>query len=74
MTDLEAVTAAHPGWTIRRDGGQDWVSYVAQRVQVVVAPTPDDLAGQIGKAGGTAADDPRVLPASWLPSITSRSS
>jgi hypothetical protein len=66
VTGLDAVTAAYPGWSIRRDAGQGWVSYVAQRVQVVVAPTPDDLAGQIGKMGGPPADDPRVLAARQL--------
>ena len=31
MTSLEAVQAAYPGWTIRRDVGPDWTCWTARR-------------------------------------------
>ena len=60
MTSLEAVRAAHPDWTIRRDAGQEWSAWTAQRVQVVVAPTLNELAARLG---GDAAGDPRITAA-----------
>lgn len=63
MTSLEAVKAAHPNWTIRRDAGQDWTAWTAQRVQVVVAPTLDELAARLG---GDTAGDPRITAAREL--------
>lgn len=63
MTSLEAVRAAHPDWTIRRDAGQDWSAYTAQRVQVVVAPTLDELSARLG---GDPAGDPRIAAAREL--------
>ena len=63
MTSLEAARAAYPDWTIRRDAGQDWSAWTAQRVQVVVAPTLDELTGRLG---GDPAGDPRVVRAREL--------
>jgi hypothetical protein len=63
VTSLEAVRAAHPDWTIRRDAGQDWSAWTAQRVQVVVTPTLDELAARLS---GDPAGDPRVMRAREL--------
>ncbi len=63
MTSPEAVRAAHPDWTIRHDAGQDWACWTAQRVQVLVAPTLDELAVRLG---GDTGGDPRVADAREL--------
>jgi hypothetical protein len=63
VTSLETVRAAHPDWTIRHDAGPDWSAYTAQRVQVVVTSTLDELSARLG--GDTAAD-PRVIAAAEL--------
>ena len=63
MTSLEAVRAAHPDWTIRRDADQDWACWTARRMQVVVAPTLDELAVRLG---GVTVGDPRVIAAAEL--------
>ena len=63
MTSLEAVRAAHPDWTIRRDAGPDWSAYTAQRLQVVVAPTLEELAARLGD---DPAGDPRIVRAREL--------
>jgi hypothetical protein len=60
---LDRIQAAHPSWTIRRDAGQDWTCWTAQRVQVITAPTLDELEARLG---GTAADDPRIIAAREL--------
>ena len=68
MTSLDAVKAAHPDWTIRRDAGQDWTCWTAQRAQVITAPTLDELAAKLDKTGAPAgiASDPRVTRAREL--------
>jgi hypothetical protein len=63
VTSLDAARAAHPDWTIRRDAGQDWSAWTAQRVQVVVAPTLGELEARLG---GDTAGDPRVVRAREL--------
>lgn len=60
MTSLDAVRAAHPHWTIRRDAGQDWVSWTAQRARVITAPALDELAARLDLADGVAASDPVI--------------
>jgi len=60
---LEAVGATHPGWTIRRDVGQDWTCWTAHRAQVITAPALDELAGKLDLADGVMAGDPRVIAA-----------
>ena len=52
MTSLEAVQAAYPGWTIRRDVGPDWTCWTAQQIQVITAPTLDELAAKLGEIDG----------------------
>jgi hypothetical protein len=66
MTSLETVRAAHPEWTIRRDAGQDWTCWTAQRVRVITAPALDELAVRLGQAEGAAASDPPVTSAREL--------
>lgn len=63
MTSLEAVQASHPNWTIRQDAGPDWSAYTAQRVQVVVTSTLEELSARLG---GDTACDPRVIAATEL--------
>ena len=63
MTSLEAVRASHPDWTIRQDAGPDWSAYTAQRVQVVVTSTLDELSARLG---GDTVGDPRILRAREL--------
>ena len=60
---LEQLATEHPDWTIRRDVGQDWSAWTAQRVQVVVAPTLDELSARLG---GDPAGDPRIVRAREL--------
>jgi hypothetical protein len=60
---LEQLAAEHPDWTIRRDAGPDWVCWTAQRVQVIMAPTLDELTARLG---GDPAGDPRVAAAREL--------
>ena len=60
---LEQLATEHPDWTIRRDAGPDWSAWTAQRVQVVVAPTLDELTARLG---GDPAGDPRVVRAREL--------
>jgi hypothetical protein len=58
---LAHLRAAHPTWVIRRDAGQDWTCWTAQRVQVAAAPTLDELGARLGRIDGTAVGDPRVI-------------
>jgi hypothetical protein len=57
VTSLDPVRAAHPDWTIRRDVGQDWVSWTAQRARVITSPALDELAARLDLADGVAASD-----------------
>jgi hypothetical protein len=60
---LEQLATEHPDWTIKRDAGPDWVCWTAQRVQVVVAPTLDELTARLG---ADPAGDPRIVRAREL--------
>ena len=60
MTNLDAVRAAHPDWTISRDAGPDWSCWTAQRAQVVVAPTLDELSARLNLPTGSPASDPVI--------------
>ena len=64
---LEAFRAEHAGWTVRRDVGSDYLVYSAQRVQVVVAGSLDELGDLLGRIGAPG-DDPRVARARQLAS------
>ena len=66
VSRLDRVQAAHPHWIIRRDSGPDWSSWVAQRVQVVMAPSLTELDGKLNAADGPALQDPRVAAARAL--------
>jgi hypothetical protein len=64
---LERLADEHPDWTIRRNAGQDWVCWTAQRAQVITAPVLDELAARLDLADVVTAGDPRVIAAAALP-------
>ena len=63
---LDRFREEHSAWTVRRDAGPDWLVYTAQRVQVIVAGSLDELGVKLGEIAGVPADDPRVARAREL--------
>jgi len=64
---LARLTAQHPDWVIRREAGQDWTCWTAQRVQVITAPSLAELEPKLTAAtAGPAGPDPRVTAAREL--------
>lgn len=64
---LGRIRTQHPDWVIRREAGQDWTCWTAQRVQVITAPSLAELESKLTAAmAGPAGSDPRVTAAREL--------